>query len=291
MKQFDEQPGFQRRFDEWAAQFRTQTAQMGLLTAAPEATALCWQGKMLRARLTLRLLEAGGAAPSDAYCAARAVELLHNATLLHDDLVDGAQARRGRPAMWVAHGPALAVLLGDTLFFSALRALEQAPEQQRRLFLKLAEEVCAVEAECEILPRPATWTAAQHIQVARRKTGALFAFAAQAAAQAPAVAEALLESGYDLGTVYQLSDDLLDRYGAPGQSGKTLRLDAQKYPRSPLIETPAQAPQAMAGLLTSARQRLTPWPAVQAAWDQYVELDLRPALFSLAALPEAQGGS
>ncbi|MGW7531138.1 polyprenyl synthetase family protein [Amycolatopsis sp. NPDC054798] len=83
-------------------------------------------GQMVRACTAVLTAEAVGAAPADAVPSAVAIELVHNFTLLHDDLIDGDELRRGRPTSWKTFGPGPAVLAGDALFASALDVLARS---------------------------------------------------------------------------------------------------------------------------------------------------------------------
>jgi geranylgeranyl diphosphate synthase type I len=84
-------------------------------------------GKTMRPALALLACEAVGGQTAAGVPAAVAVELVHNASLLHDDLIDGDRLRRGRPAVWAELGMPAAVLAGDALFFLAVQVLSQAP--------------------------------------------------------------------------------------------------------------------------------------------------------------------
>ncbi len=262
---------------------RACLAATALRALADSAPGLIGQGKMLRARLALRVGPATGAAPIDTVRAAAAVELTHAASLLHDDVIDGGVLRRGAPAFWVEKGVSGAILLGDLLLFKALELVAAVdPATLLPALVRLTGEVCEAETEQELLLRgaPAGWE--QCLRIARRKTGPLFAFAALAGAGAdPRLARALEASGYEVGTAYQLADDLLDVAGDPALAGKTLGSDsarAKVTAAAAALNEPVDPPAVIRELCAISAARLVEWPAVQSAWQAYLDLDLRPAI-------------
>jgi geranylgeranyl diphosphate synthase type I len=243
------------------------------------------QGKMLRSRLVWRVGSAMGADPAFLTEAGAAIELIHAASLLHDDVIDGGYLRRGVPAFWVERGIPGAILLGDLMLFQALRLLS-APERRDLLgeSIQLTGEVCEAESEQELMMRgpPSTW--AECMDIARRKTGALFALAALAGAgpaPGPGLRAALREGGYLLGTAYQLADDFLDAHGDAETAGKTLGSDAGRNKATAFRAAAAagvDVPRHLESLLVRSLAVLEPWPAAQQAWGEYVESDLRASL-------------
>lgn len=258
-------------------------AETPLHSALSECKNLFGTGKMLRSRLTLRVGPAAGTDYSTLLRAAAAVELIHAASLLHDDVIDGGFLRRGAPAFWVERGIPAAILLGDLLLFKALELV--TPADGGRLLpviIRLTGEVCEAESEQELVTRgrPADWHTC--VSVARRKTGALFAFAAHAAGGRDEIlSQTLQEAGYAVGTAYQLADDLLDTNGTAEAAGKTLGRDAAREKVTAARVKPPSDVDPVAcieSLCASAAQSLAPWSAVQAAWNEYLSRDLRPAL-------------
>ena len=240
-------------------------------------------GKMLRSRLTLRIGPAAGVASSTMLRAAGAIELIHAASLLHDDVIDGGFLRRGAPAFWVERGIPAAILLGDLLLFKALELV--APIESGRMLpviIQLTGEVCEAESEQELVTRGtlADWDAC--VRVARRKTGGLFAFAAYACGGDDlALRTALQEAGYLVGTAYQLADDILDANGNAESAGKTLgRDEARNKTTAVRVKLPENVDpvQTINDLLASARAGLDPWPAIRDSWDVYMARDMRPAI-------------
>ena len=131
------------------------------------------------------------------------MEIIHGASLLHDDVIDGGLLRRGAPTFWKKHGTNGAILLGDLLVFKGLDLLIQVdrPDLLQEL-INMSADVCQSEVEQELLLRgsPGTWEECE--QIARAKTGSLFAFAAVAAASdAPGQIEALREAGLNNKTI------------------------------------------------------------------------------------------
>lgn len=240
-------------------------------------------GKRLRARLTLRLSSAGGLPRDSALSVAAAVEMVHAASLLHDDVIDGGVLRRGAPSFWVAHGIQGAILVGDLLLCAAYDLIRDTGRQALlHALVTHTREVCEAEVEQELIRRgrPADWADAE--RSARRKTGALFAFAALAAAGAEGpLADALREAGYLAGTAYQLSDDVLDWAGSDTEAGKTLGRDAARRKNTAATIVggdPAPALRRIAELRVQAEDRLADWPDALDAWRTYWTLDLQPAL-------------
>lgn len=241
------------------------------------------QGKMLRSRLAWRVGAALRADPLFLVDACCAVEMIHAASLLHDDVIDGGYLRRGLPAFWVEQGIPGAILLGDLMLLLALRLLSD-PSRGGLLqeTILLTAHVCEAESEQELMQRgaPSTWEAC--VDIARRKTGALFALAAVAGAGSdPALRDALRESGYLLGTAYQLADDFLDARGDTETAGKTLGSDAGRNKATAFraaMESGVDVPRYLEALLGRSIDTLARWPEITEAWGRYVEQDLRPAL-------------
>jgi geranylgeranyl diphosphate synthase type I len=192
-------------------------------------------GKRIRSRLALAALEALDE-PRDAGIAwAAACELLHNATLVHDDLQDGDRVRRGHPTVWALHGAAQAVNAGDLLLMLPYLALEhlEAPLDKRWTLARAlaghaARIVRGQSAELALDPwRDTSW--ATYRAIAEGKTGELFQLPVEGAAilagHAPEEARRLSSGFRVLGLLFQLQDDVLDLYGEKGRGapGSDLR--------------------------------------------------------------------
>ena len=189
-------------------------------------------GKMLRSRLAGRLVANGvvGANWSEVANLSAAIELAHTASLCHDDVIDNADIRRGLPAMWRITGPSGAVLIGDLLLCEAMElVIETAGGIHLTEFLARLKEVITAEAKGELMLRGSILDKPTCLEMARGKTGPLFAFvAAVCGGDDQSLSNALGESGYLIGTAYQLADDLLDRIGDDDIAGKTLGTDQRR---------------------------------------------------------------
>ena len=192
-------------------------------------------GKRIRARLALSALEVLGVERELGIGWAAACELLHNATLVHDDLQDGDRTRRGHPTVWARHGEAQAVNVGDLLLmlpFLALEYAETTAEVRWLLARALAEHAAAVaRGQVEELQlagaKELGWEG--YRRAVAGKTSALFELpvegAAMLAGRAAGDAHDLAEAFCHLGVLFQLQDDVLDLYGDKGreQPGSDLR--------------------------------------------------------------------
>lgn len=239
-------------------------------------------GKMLRARLVLRIGSVTGVSRMTMLSAGAAIEMMHAASLLHDDVIDGGELRRGNPAFWVRDGVSGAILLGDLLVCRAINMLADVERGSLVLpFVKYAGEMCDAEAEQELVlrGRPTGWD--DCVSIARRKTGSLFAFAAYAGAANEQMGAALSWSGYALGTAYQLADDILDAYGNAAVADKTLGQDADRLKgtaASAWQEKGVDPRACVVQFCRDAEKLLAEWPEVQDALRTYVKDDIGPAI-------------
>lgn len=249
----------------------------------PENRSIMGSGKMLRARLALAVGAANGSDEKTAVHSAAAVEIIHAASLLHDDVIDGGLLRRGAPTFWKKYGTNGAILFGDLLVFKALHLLvEVGRADLLKELIEMSAQVCRSEVEQELVLRgtPGTWEECE--QIARAKTGSLFAFAAvSGATNKPGQVEALREAGFVLGTAYQLADDILDASGNEAVSGKTLGRDAERGKTTALTAT-LNAPEDPAGyiysLLDASAAQLAAWPPLAAAWNAFLNVTMKPVL-------------
>lgn len=274
------------RVEEGLAAVRSLMMQCLLSTplreVATECRAILGNGKMLRARLGLRIGPAAGTPQDTIEHAAAAVEMIHAASLLHDDVIDGGTLRRGAPSFWKQRGVSGAILLGDLLLFRAVDIVCRVENSRLAHPLVLfTGDVCQAESEQELIYRghPAQWSTC--VKIARHKTGALFAFAAFSCGGKDLVlSDALKEAGYDVGTAYQLADDILDAMGNPEHSDKTLGTDSARNKNTAVtfLDSNVDPVAFIEDLCRSSRERLSAWPAIQAAWDLYLERDLYPSL-------------
>lgn len=179
-------------------------------------------GKRLRARLALAAMRAQGGEASRAGAWAAACELLHNATLIHDDVQDRDRLRRGKPTVWAKHGVAQAVNAGDLLLMLAGVAAGEAPVELGlpALLARRGAEVMAAQAR-DLAYRPdEPLSRADYRDVVLGKTSALFALPVEGAlrlsGQSAAAAARVGNAVGSLGVVFQLQDDLLDLVGDNG---------------------------------------------------------------------------
>jgi octaprenyl-diphosphate synthase len=198
-------------------------------------------GKRIRPRLVLMFSEALGFAGAERFELAAAVEFIHTATLLHDDVVDESDLRRGRSTANAVFGNAASVLVGDYLYS---RAFEMMVDVDSMPLMKIMSGATTVIAEGEVLQllnvHDPDVSEARYLQVVRFKTAKLFEAAAEAGAVlagANAVQrEAAAAYGRHIGTAFQLVDDVLDYSGEVDALGKNVGDDLREgKPTLPLI--------------------------------------------------------
>jgi heptaprenyl diphosphate synthase len=173
-------------------------------------------GKLLRPALLIIGSSFGRAAdPGRIERLAAAVELLHIATLVHDDILDEAPIRRGRPSLHASHGVKEAVLAGDWLFSRCfLLSSESAEPESARGLARLIAAVCSAEIAQDLSKYGYSESVRGYFRTIAGKTAALFSLALHAgASEAKAgakVAQGLRRAGYDIGMAFQVIDDILD---------------------------------------------------------------------------------
>jgi geranylgeranyl pyrophosphate synthase len=249
----------------------------------PNNKNLMGNGKMLRSRLVLSVGNANDVHEQVLINAAAAVDIIHGASLLHDDVIDGGILRRGAPTFWKKYGVNGAILFGDFLVFKALHLLVEVERQDLlQELIDMSTHVCRSEVEQELILRgtPGTWVECE--EIARAKTGSLFAFAAVAGGDGTREqADALRESGFILGTAYQLADDVLDASGNEAVSGKTLGTDNARGKTTAITATrdaPEKPVEYIFSLLDDSLCRLQPWPALHTAWKGFLDKTMKPVL-------------
>jgi octaprenyl-diphosphate synthase len=182
-------------------------------------------GKRLRPLLTVAAARLAGARDDACLKLAAAVEFIHTATLLHDDVVDSSQLRRGRVAAHLIWGAPSSVLVGDFLFARAFELMVGAGSMPALEILARASRVIA-EGEVLQLTRAHDLDLSQdlYLEIIQAKTAELFAAAAESGAVSAGVApdrcRALRRYGQDLGIAFQLVDDALDYSGDSAALGK-----------------------------------------------------------------------
>ena len=192
-------------------------------------------GKRVRPTVTVLVCEALGGEPADAVDFAVGIELVHNASLVIDDIIDESELRRGSPAAWEAfgHGPAIVAsdgLLGEAfnLFSTDERAMQTVSESMVELGEGEAMELVAEPSNEK-----------EYMELARRKTGALFRAAAELGAIAadsdPYTVEAVGQYAERVGVAFQMRDDVLDATADAETLGKPAGTDAEME-RPSLVE-------------------------------------------------------
>ncbi len=209
--------------------------------------ALDSNGKRIRPALVLLAARASGQITPAHLDLAIVVELIHLATLVHDDILDGASIRRGKPTAFAKWGPELSVLLGDCLFCHALKLSSNFEDRLiGRKIADSAHEVCSGEILQTQRRFDLTLTQADYFKIIGMKTGALFRVSTELAAVLngcrPEEVLALRNYGDYLGVAYQIYDDCLDLAGTEGATGKTVGTDLAKGKLTlPLLHVLAQA--------------------------------------------------
>jgi octaprenyl-diphosphate synthase len=180
-------------------------------------------GKRIRPLMTLASAALYGGDMIRAHRLACAVEFIHTATLLHDDVVDDSHERRGQKSANAVYGNEASVLVGDFLFS---RAFQLMVEDGNLAVLKTLSDASAIIAQGEVLQLSlqgnVTTTLQQYLDVVKGKTAALFAAACEvgpliAPGAKPNDAQIMAEYGLNLGIAFQIADDVLD-YGAQGKA-------------------------------------------------------------------------
>ncbi|MBQ7530752.1 MAG: polyprenyl synthetase family protein [Paludibacteraceae bacterium] len=197
---------------------------------APIAYALSSGGKRLRMQLVLAGCRLVGGNEQDALPFAEAIEVFHNFTLLHDDVMDRADVRRGMPTVHVKWNDNTAILSGDQMLIEAYHLLEgvsanHLPELLK-LFTRTATEICEGQQYDVDFEQRDDVQIADYIEMIRLKTSVLLAAALQGGAiiggATAAQQEALYNYGIHLGLAFQIQDDLLDCFGDPQTFGKAI---------------------------------------------------------------------
>ncbi len=215
-------------------------------------------GKRLRPMLVLLAAQAAGYRGNDEALLAAIVEFIHTATLLHDDVVDESDLRRGRKTANALWGNAASVLVGDFLYSRSFQLMVEADDM--RVMRLLADTTNRI-AEGEVLQllnvRNPDVDEAAYLRVIERKTAVLFSAATQLGALLAGVPDAqeqaLAAYGMNLGFAFQIADDVLDYVSDAGTLGKNIGDDlAEGKATLPLIYAIERAPAGQAASLRRA---------------------------------------
>lgn len=195
-------------------------------------------GKHLRPMLCLLSCEAAGSDPLQALPAACAVELVHNFSLVHDDIQDGSHFRRGRRAVWDIWGVDHGINVGDALFVLARLALHRlgdrgVPSPRREAAALVLDKACLALCEGQFFDMTfedrVQVDLDQYLWMIRHKTAALLAASAQlgaiVATDDPALSDCYNRFGEHLGTAFQIQDDILGAWGDEQITGKSAATD------------------------------------------------------------------
>lgn len=189
-------------------------------------------GKRIRPALVALAAGATGGVQDAHLRLGMVLELVHIATLVHDDIMDGAELRRSAPTACARWGNSLAVLLGDSLFAHALELSTEFPNDLTRKIARAANDVCTGEIIQTQRRYDLNLTKETYFKIIGMKTAALFACAGELAAalnDRPDTVQAALHGyGDKLGSAYQIYDDVLDLVGDEESVGKTLGTDLEK---------------------------------------------------------------
>jgi len=287
-------------------------AAVGRLNAelqAPLEHHLAGGGKHVRAALALLSARASGSCEELAIPGAVAIELVHNFSLLHDDVIDGDRMRRHRSTVWAEFGVGTAIIAGDALAALATEILlEVGTPAAARAALRLTQatqQMIAGQADDMAFELRPLVTLDQCLTMEERKTGALLACAAALGAlladAPPDVVEALSDYGRHLGIAFQAVDDLLGIWGDPAVTGKPVGSDLRQHKKTLPVVAALAAADGMAGEFVSLlRGRLSERDVQTAAGfvDAYggreaacrtADVHLEEALAAIRRVPLAEG--
>jgi heptaprenyl diphosphate synthase len=190
-------------------------------------------GKRLRPALYLLCAKSGALGRQPELSLAVAIELIHMATLVHDDVIDNAETRRSAPTANVLWGNHVSVLAGDYLFAKAFSII--AANEDHECLKKLTEIVCSI-CEGEIIQNKSAFdpdqTETEYLLKLAKKTADFIAVSCElggiAAGHSPSAVQALRRYGYALGMAFQLTDDILDVVASAEQMGKPVGNDLRQ---------------------------------------------------------------
>ena len=188
-------------------------------------------GKRLRPRVALLAFDAcGGGDPEPVIEAAAAFELIHTASLVHDDIIDQSPLRRGRPTVHTAYGLGHAIVAGDFLFTQGFALSGKLPKD----VIAVTAEACVRLAEGEVMEQRLLAEEVdeeRYLKIIAKKTAepirACAMTGAMLAGAPKSVVEALGHYGLEIGIAFQIADDVLDIAGNPEETGKVVGQDAK----------------------------------------------------------------
>lgn len=223
----------QTDLDEVSQRIARQTEAFDPAIEGYVSYALDSSGKRLRPLVALLAGAATGRLTDEHLDLAVIVELIHLATLIHDDIIDDAERRRSQPTLNARWGNALSVLLGDSLFAHALDLSTRFDNADvSRAIARATRDVCSGEIIQTQRRFDLHLAIEEYLRIIELKTATLFAVAAELGARLNAApisqVEALANFGRHLGAAYQIYDDCIDLAGCESATGKTLGTDLRK---------------------------------------------------------------
>jgi len=200
------------------------------LTAEVSRYVLRKKGKRLRPALVLLTSRLFSPGSEESVFLASLVELIHTASLIHDDIVDNAGIRRGKESVHSKWGPNITVLLGDYLYIKSIGlSLQSRHDRVIRLLADVSARLIEGELDEYALSGDPRVTEEQYLNIVENKTAVLFAACCRIGAilglASPEEEEAVASFGLNLGTTFQIVDDLLDFIGNPAVLGKPVLTD------------------------------------------------------------------
>ena len=197
---------------------------------APIAYTMAAGGKRVRPQLVMIACGIFGGKEEEVAPAAMALEVFHNFTLLHDDVMDKAEVRRGRPTVHIQWNENTAILSGDQMMIEAYKLLSEVPAEKLpkvlRLFNKMATEICEGQQYDVDFESQEHVTIEEYLKMIRLKTSVLLATALQIGSYLAGAnevqQEALYQFGINVGLAFQIQDDILDVWGDPKTFGKAV---------------------------------------------------------------------
>lgn len=197
---------------------------------APIAYTLAAGGKRVRPQLAIIASQMFDGKDEDVLPAALALEIFHNFTLLHDDVMDKAEVRRGRPTVHIQWNENTAILSGDQMMIEAYTQLSKVPTHTLarvlQLFNQMATEICEGQQYDVDFEQKNNVSIDEYLMMIRLKTSVLLANALQIGAYIAGATEeeqrALYQFGINIGLAFQIQDDILDVWGDPKTFGKAI---------------------------------------------------------------------
>lgn len=274
------------------------------LSGLPVAEDAGHAGKAIRPALALLAARAVGGSSAEAVPAAVAVELVHNFSLIHDDVMDGDETRRQRPAVWTVMGVAEAILVGDALLALALQEVAHSPRATDCLAGCVAE-LCRGQMADVGFERQADVTMDECLRMVAGKTGSLLSAACVLGALAGGADDHQIEHmrryGGHLGLAFQLVDDLMGIWGDPAVTGKPAGSDLARRKKSAPVVAALNSGTAAGAELAAMYSRTEPMDALdvrcaadliqQAGGRDWVEERAAAELAAAAERLEVMGGA